>query len=678
MAGGAQQDTADGTGRTHSGSSDRAGGALAPDALLTSLPGVGPTTARRLAAAGLVRAFDLATFFPRRYRPLRELAQPSEAALGELVRLEGSVHKVALNWLPGRRAMVTVTFACDDGSTFAAQFFNQPWLKKNFPAGERRRVEGLLQQKGRRFVLGSPKVLAKGADPSGEVQLRYADVEGVGASRLLQWIGFVLDHLDWSSVVLPELPPGLDEHAAAPRELLLRMHRPRDVGEHEHARRHFAVREAVQLFERVERARRARHQRPATPFPVDGELRRRILERIPFALTGDQREAVEQLWLRLACRDGAGGDGAGGGGAMGALLQGDVGTGKTAVAIACAMAVLARGALCAFLAPTELLAEQHHATVSRWLRGTGVQVLLCTASSRRTIPADGPRLVFGTHALLSSDVALPGLGLVVVDEQHRFGVDQRMQLVQKGHNPHVLVMTATPIPRTLALVLFGDLDVVTVRQRPGDRAGAPAFHVATERWPRAVQSIARAVRRQGRVFVVCPAVGEQGEKGGVVRVHEALQQRFRCALVHGRQKAQERQRALALFQEGIVDVLVGTTVLEVGVDVPDATLMVVVSADRFGIATLHQLRGRVGRGRRRGLALLCGPQSDRIRAVCETTDGFVLAEKDLQLRGSGELLGTQQSGFAELRALDVLEDLDVLRRVRAAVRGDGATTEETR
>jgi ATP-dependent DNA helicase RecG len=385
----------------------------------------------------------------------------------------------------------------------------------------------------------------------------------------------------------------------------------------------------------------------------------RILQRIPYTLTDDQHQAVAALWRRLA-----------GPGAMGVLLQGDVGTGKTAVAIAVSLAVCAKGKMVAFLAPTELLAEQHYASVSKWLKGTSVDVALHTATHRCKLPTAGARIVFGTHALLTGDDKLPGLGLVVVDEQHRFGVRQRMQLVHKGDNPHVLVMTATPIPRTMALVLFGDLDVVTLKSRPAGREAVRAFHVPAEKWSRVLRSIERAVKREGRVFVVCPAVGEEGEKGGVMRVHESLQKKFRCALVHGRVKASERQRALALFREGIVDVLVGTTVLEVGLDVPEATLVVIVSADRFGIATLHQVRGRVGRGRRRGIALLCGPRTDRVAAICATTNGFELAERDLALRGSGELLGTQQSGFSSLRALDPVEDLELLLQVRKAVRSE--------
>ena len=636
---------------------------LAPDAPVTVLPGVGPTSAARLRAAGIDTVLALVAFFPRRCRALRALDAPAEHAVGELVRLEACVHGVRNAWLPGRRSMTTVVFACDDGSTFETPFFNQPWLKKNYPVGQRRRIEGVLAQKGRRFVLQQARVLPVGAEPSGAVQLRYPDVEGVGAARLQQWLAHALGALDWAQVALPPLPAGLEEFAQAPAGLLLAMHRPRDLAEHERARVHFAVREAIDVFAAVERARRARAARPARCFPVDGALAARIRARIPLALTADQDAALDGIWQRLA-----------GPAAMGVLLQGDVGTGKTAVAIGAALAVLARGGTVAFLAPTELLAEQHHATVARWLHGSGVIVAVHTASQRSAAAAPaaargGPRLVFGTHALLQGELTLPGLALVVVDEQHRFGVQQRMQLVHKGDNPHVLVMTATPIPRTLALALFGDLDVLALRARPPGRRAVRAFHLPGQRWPRAVRAIARAVRRGGRVFVVCPAVGDDGEKGGVVRVHAALGQRFRCGLVHGRLAPEQRQAVLAAFRDGAIDVLVGTTVLEVGVDVPAATLVVVVAADRFGIATLHQLRGRVGRGTRRGLAILCGPKTERVAAVCRTTDGFALAEADLALRGSGELLGTAQSGLFDLRVLDPVDDLELLLRVRRAVAG---------
>ena len=643
---------------THGGTETAA--KLAPTTPVTALAGVGPTTAARLALVGITTLFDLVSFFPRRCRPMRELAAPCEEACAELVRLRGAVHAVRSAWLPGRRSMVTVVFACDDGSQFESVFFNQPWLKKNYPVGQRRVVEGQLVQKGKRFLMQQARILPIAAQPTGEVQLRYPDIEGIGGARLQHWLALALATIDWAMIVLPPLPTGLEEFAHEAPALLLAMHRPKNVDEHEAARRYFAVREAVTLFKAVERARRARAQRAARTFAVEPALAARIRARIPLVLTGDQDAALLALWQRLA-----------GPAAMGVLLQGDVGTGKTAVAIGAALAVLARGGLVVFLAPTELLAEQHHSTVSAWLAGSGVAVTLHTAAHKQAMTKTGAQLVFGTHALLGSDLELKRLDLVIVDEQHRFGVQQRMALVNKGDNPHVLVMTATPIPRTLALVLFGDLDVVTLRHRPPGRTAVRAFHLVADRWARAVRSIARAVRRRGRVFVVCPAVGEEGEKGGVVRVRDVLQPHFRCGLVHGRLATGERQSVLQAFRSGAIDVLVGTTVLEVGVDVPDATLMVVVAADRFGIATLHQLRGRVGRGRRRGLAILCGPRSERVAAICRTTDGFALAEADLALRGSGELLGTAQSGFSELRALDPVDDLELLLRVRKAVAGGG-------
>ncbi|MCA8967273.1 MAG: DEAD/DEAH box helicase, partial [Planctomycetes bacterium] len=495
---------------------------LAPQAPLSALPGVGPATATRLAAQGFTAAIDLVLFFPRRYRQLRELSVPAEAAVGELVRLPGRVHTARRAWLPGRRSLVTVVFAAADGSTFEVRFHNQPWLAKSFTIGQTRLIEGELRLQKGRYVLQPARVLPTSASPAGEVQLRYREVEGVSAARLAQWIGHCLDHLDWSLLHLPPLPAALASHDHEVRELLLAMHRPSTVAQHERARLHFAVREAMELFAAVERARRARARRPARAFAVDPALRERILARIPFALTDDQAAAIERIWTGLA-----------GPAALGMLLQGDVGSGKTAVAIAAALAVVARGGQVAFLAPTEVLAEQHHATVSRWLQDSGVQVLLVTASQRQRAVADGPQLLFGTHALFAAESLLPRLGLVIVDEQHRFGVAQRMALVNKADNPHVLVMTATPIPRTLALTLFGDLDVVTLRHKPQGHRPVPARQLPADRWSRALRCIGRAVRRGGRVFVVCPAVGEDGEKGGVVRVEASLAPRFRCGSVHG-------------------------------------------------------------------------------------------------------------------------------------------------
>jgi ATP-dependent DNA helicase RecG len=345
---------------------------------------------------------------------------------------------------------------------------------------------------------------------------------------------------------------------------------------------------------------------------------------------------------------------------------------------------VAAGYQVAFLAPTELLAEQHFAGVGGWLRDRSVALRLLTGSlppAERDaleveLAAGRPALVFGTHALFSERTVFGRLGLVIIDEQHRFGVEQRLELVRKATaaHPHVLHMTATPIPRTLTYTVFGDLDLAVLRQRPPGRRPVRAFFLAgAGGWRRIQAVLTRRIARGQLALVVCPKVGADGSKGGAVRLHAELARRFAAGLVHGRMDVAERQATIAAFRAREFDVLVGTTVLEVGIDVPDATLMVVVGADRFGLSTLHQLRGRVGRGRRRGLCILTGEPGPRLAAICTTTDGFELAERDLALRGAGELLGTRQSGLSDLRALDPVRDIELLSRVREAVRGEEAS-----
>ncbi len=469
----------------------------------------------------------------------------------------------------------------------------------------------------------------------------------------------------------PALPPGFAADVASYADAVRAMHAPQDLAEHERARRHFAVLEALRVFRAVEAARRRRVATRAPVLRFTPELEARLAARIPFAWTADQAAAVQTLRVALAQPL-----------PMGLLLQGDVGTGKTAVALFAALAAIASGLQVAFLAPTELLAEQHFAKVEQWLAGSRVRVGLFTGSATKRdraaaaaeLASGAVQLVFGTHALLSPSTQFARLGLVVIDEQHRFGVEQRQTLVRKGVHPHLLVLSATPIPRTLTLALFGDLDVAVLRDRPAGVRPALARHVPGKAaWPRVRRLIERRVRRGRGTFVVCPRVGEDGEKGGAVATWQALAKVFPCGLVHGRLPAAQRHAVVQQFREGAFPVLVGTTVLEVGVDVPHATLMVIVGADRFGLATLHQLRGRVGRAGRRGLCVLLGEANERTHALCKTTDGFALAELDLALRGSGEILGLRQSGSGELRALDPVQDLELLLRARQAVadeRGD--------
>jgi ATP-dependent DNA helicase RecG len=497
--------------------------------------------------------------------------------------------------------------------------------------------------------------------------VRYPGIDGLSEPRLRTWIDKALSRAAPSEEFWDEVPRGLRGDTIPLGQALRAMHQPRTVDEHERARRGFALREALRLFRRVETARRRRLAVEGPQITVTEDHAERIGTVLPFPWTGDQSRAVTSIRGRLA-----------GPSPMGVLLQGDVGTGKTAVAVDAILAASAGGWQTAFLAPTEVLAEQLLQVLSDLLTPVGVRIAYLSGSLpsaarksvERALAAGELDVVVGTHALFSDGTRFARLGLVIVDEQHRFGVDQRTRLVAKGRAPHVLVMTATPIPRTQALALFGDLDLEVLRDRPAGRPPAPAVHVEREGWPRVLRAIGRHVRRGGRAYVVCPKIGEGGEKGGAVRLVQDLSGRFRCGLVHGRLPVAERRARTAEFRDGAFDVLVGTTVLEVGVDVPAATLMVVVGADRFGLAQLHQLRGRVGRGARRGLCILIGEPGERVAALCRTRDGFELAEEDLRIRGAGELLGGQQTGAIDFRALDPLDDYEILRAARDAVRAE--------
>lgn len=634
---------------------------------LTVLKGVGPKLAATLARAHLHDLRDLLFFFPRRMQEVREIESPGAEALEQLVRIPGRVDHTRLAWLKRRRSMVTVVFTAPDGTRFEAAFFNQPYLKNNWPPGTRRLVEGVLERKGRTWWVRAPRILAVDRE-GGAFDVRYRDLEGISEERLRSLIHQALELVDPGSLVMESLPPVLAAEVAVPTEplaALRAMHRPVSIQEYERARRYFALAEAVQVFRRVEAARRRRQQSLGPQIQVPDAVRRRIHSRIPFQLTGDQKRAVTKVLELLA-----------GPAPMGVLLQGDVGAGKTVVALAAALAAIAAGYQVAFLAPTELLAEQHHGGVARLLADSQVGVELLTASvgakERRELEerldAGAPCLVFGTHALLSARTPFVNLGLVLIDEQHRFGVRQRLALVKKGTNPHVLFLTATPIPRTLTFTLFGDLDLLVLREKPPGRRDIATLFLEPRSWPRILKLIHQHVARGEQVFVVCPQI--EGEKESTIALHRALEGRFSCGLIHGQMPVAQRQQVTDAFRAGDLSVLVGTTVLEVGVDVPRATLMVIVGADRFGLATLHQLRGRVGRSHRRSLCVLTGKAGPRVQAICRTTDGFLLAEEDLRLRGSGELLGTRQSGMSDLRALDPVGDHELLQKAREAVRGE--------
>jgi ATP-dependent DNA helicase RecG len=644
-----------------------------PSALQQPLKVTPSTAAEAAEQLGLQTVGDLLGHLPRDRREARTVAA---LAPGESATVVVEVRSITSRPVRrrGMKPLVLATVA-DETGTMKATFFNQPWLQRKYAPGTRLVLHGTYAARNAFRVSGhAPTDERTGGE--GAVA-HYPTTEGLSSTQIL---ALVRAHLAAAHDAVEPLPARARARAALPDRAaaLVAAH----AGDHEAGRRRLAFDEL--LLAQLSLLRRRARRRAASSAPVlDGppQLSRRWREELlPFALTGDQRAAMDVLDEELAQPR-----------PMQRLLMGEVGSGKTVVALHAILRAVEHDMQAAFMAPTEVLAEQHFATLQRLLPGEAVRTALLTGSSskaRRTdilgkLASGELSFVVGTHALVEEDVQFDRLAVVVVDEQHRFGVRQRAALdakagpVEANLVPHVLHMTATPIPRTMALMRYGDLDVTALRELPRGRRPV-ATHVASsdgER-ARAYERIREELDAGRQAFVVCPLVEES----------EALQARaatveyerlrggelagYRVALLHGQMRPREKQDAMAAFAAGGADVLVATTVIEVGVDVPNATVMLVEGAERYGISQLHQLRGRVGRGGHASLCLLFGPKdSARLRAVAAHADGFELARIDLELRGEGELAGTRQSGLAQFRIAQLPEDEALAESAKAYAEG---------
>lgn len=610
------------------------------------LDGVGPKLRKPLEKLGLTRLRDLAYHLPERFVDRRTVASLDEATVGEqvIVALTPTEHRSSSGRGPYR------VLAEDDlGNVCTLTYFGRAsyTAKKQLPVGEKRWIAGRLDQYGQMLQIVHPDhVMEESAGPLGHMcEPVYRLSEGLTQPRLAGLVAQALERIE----SLPEwIEPGLlaKEDWPAWRDALGKAHKAPDAT----ARDRLAYDELLANSLALMLVRNANRARKGLALKGDGSLRGRL--ELPFPLTGAQQRSIAEIEGDMAQ-----------GAPMLRLLQGDVGAGKTVVALEAMLIAVEAGAQAALLAPTEILARQHYETLRKLASGTGVQIAILTGrdkgKARESILMgllDGSiSIVVGTHAIFQESVNYRNLGLVVIDEQHRFGVGQRLMLTQKGKaTPHCLSMTATPIPRTLTLAQYGEMDVSRLDEMPPGRQPIDTRVVALDRLADVVSAVERHLESGQQAYWVCPMVhdSETTDLAAAEARHAALKERFgdRVVLVHGQLKPEQKDAAMERFASGDAALLVATTVIEVGVDVPNATLMVIEQAERFGLAQLHQLRGRVGRGAEKSTCLLLRGEQlsetarDRLALMRETQDGFRLAEEDLRLRGGGELLGTRQSG----------------------------------
>ena len=639
------------------------------------IKGIGPQKAKALEKLGILTLRDLIGYFPRRYEDRRETRRIAQLQDGESACVAAMIASPpTVSHIRKGMDLVKVR-AVDETGVLDVTFFNQTWLKNSLVQGETYYFYGKAEGSSRRRQMASPVVEAEGRqERTGRIVPVYPLTAGVSQLLLSR---SVRQGLDACADILPDVLPDevrQSHHLCRTEYAYENIHFPESEEALDLARRRLAFEELFFFAIGLKLLRFRRETVSVEPFrPVDMAP---FYDALPFILTGAQRRCVDEAIADMTA-----------GKPMNRLCQGDVGSGKTMVAAACVYFCVKNGRQAALMAPTELLAEQHYRGLAPLLEQLGLRCALLTGSTpaktKRSVTAQlaSGELDFaiGTHALISGGVAYADLGLVVTDEQHRFGVAQRTALAEKGEHPHTLVMSATPIPRTLALILYGDLDVSVIDQLPPGRKSIETYAVTSAYYPRLYAFIRKQVEAGRQVYIVCPMVSENDdlpdERKAVTEYAQKLQSEIfpdlRVAYVHGKMKSREKDTVMSAFAAGETNILVSTTVIEVGVDVPNASLMVVENAERFGLSQLHQLRGRVGRGQHQSYCVLVSDNKNdetrqRLRAMTKTADGFKIAEEDLRLRGPGDFFGLRQHGLPGLRVADIGCDTRLLTEAQTA------------
>lgn len=640
---------------------------------ISSIRGIGDKKAQAFARLGVFSLYDLISFFPRNYEDRTSVAAIFSAPAGENVCVSGVVaDEPRLTRI--RKGMEIVRFKIADESGVAdITFFNQSWVKNSFRRGEEYTFYGRIEASGRHRAMANP-VFEK-AESAGRTTMRimpvYRLTKGLGQRDIVQSVRTALDSCgDIINEVIPE-DIIVSRQLCRAKYAFENIHSPAGWDALEIARRRLIYEELFVLACALGRFRGERTKLTGTPMQLPDMDK--FFSSLPFSPTGAQRRAVSEAAADMCS-----------GNVMNRLVQGDVGSGKTLVAAALAYIAYKNGFSTAFMAPTEILAAQHLKTMEGFLSPLGMKTALLTGSMttkekrevRSALAAGEVDIIIGTHALFTEDVEYSRLGLVITDEQHRFGVAQRSALIGKGCRPHVLVMSATPIPRTLALILYGDLDVSIIDEMPPGRRKVDTFAVTGIYRQRLNAFILKQTSAGRQVFVVCPMV-EENEEGapGLLSAEEHARNLalelpgLRIGCVHGRMKPKEKDEAMSRFISGETDVLVSTTVIEVGVDVPNASLIIIENAERFGLSQLHQLRGRVGRGKEKSYCVLVSDNdSDEVKArlgiMCKTNDGFRISEEDLRLRGPGDFFGSRQHGLPAMHVADLGADSAILKKAQ--------------